>query len=463
MGGREGTGAHARKRCAVTPMSWNVLYVFDFIAVLVFAISYERKCYQRGYRIDFWHAQLFLICVLPNMFLLPFARNQLNGLVLGRDFAAVVDVMPYVFLLTLLGFFSVLVGGSFWRLRAGTGLRSAATRVLDIVPQCSMMLMSSRTILVFQALICIVMQVAILAFYFAHSGFGFDLREYTFANPALRPVALIISGYSIVIASHCLARYIDFREKILLACTLGLTFGLVFFGARSNILEIYLNILLCYLIRMRGRISIFRIAGVVVIITLVGLYLGNVRAGQYSLSTFFSFLIVALFFGNNFSDLRDFAWVYALWNHKYWHGKTYLAAVTSFVPRFASAFRDRWGLGVATATTLGFDPHVHPGVRPGVFGEGFFNFGIPGVIVIGLLIGIILRRVDMDTKRALLPPRPSMRKAFASTMLLNVIGTITISSSFSSLYVLGGIYLFSWGLLLVLRLIRIPHHALADA
>lgn len=444
-------------------MSWNVLYVLDLIAILVFAISYERNCYQKGYRIDFWHSSLFLFCVLPNMFLLLFARNQLNVIVLGRDFGAVVDVMPTVFLLTLLGFFSILAGGWLWRFQTRTGLRVVVKQLLDTVPSCSMMLMSSRTVLVFQAMVCISMQAAILAFYFAHTGFGFDLREYTFAHPALRPVSLIISGYSIVIASHCLARYIDCRERVLLICTIGLSLGLAFFGARSNIVGIYLNILICYLIKMRDRISIFRIACVIVVVMLIGLYLGNVRAGQYSLRVFFGYLLIALFFGNNFSDLRDFAWVYALWNHEYWHGKTYIAAVTSFVPRFASSFRDRWGLGVATGTTLGFDPHVHPGVRPGIFGEGFFNFGIPGVIVVGLIVGLILRRVDMDTKRFLLPPRASMRKAFASTMLLNVIGSITISSSFSSLYVLGGIYLFSWILLLSLRSVRMTHHALADA
>jgi hypothetical protein len=49
----------------------------------------------------------------------------------------------------------------------------------------------------------------------------------------------------------------------------------------------------------------------------------------------------------------------------FWGGKTYLAALTSFVPRFASSFQDTWGLGAATGATVGFDPHVHPGLRPG--------------------------------------------------------------------------------------------------
>jgi oligosaccharide repeat unit polymerase len=260
-----------------------------------------------------------------------------------------------------------------------------------------------------------------------------------------------------VIASHSLARYIDKKERILLACTLLLSFGLVFFGARSNIASIYINILLCYLIRLRAKVSLLKLASMISVILLTGLYLGNVRSGQYSLGDFFAFLAVALLYGNNFSDLRDFAWVDALWNHQLWMGKTYLAALTAFVPRFASEFRDTWGTGAATATTLGLDPHVHPGVRPGSFGESYFNFGLLGVIVVGFAIGVIWRRVDIDVKLAMTGPRPSMRKAFASTLLLGVAGVVAISANSSGFFVLGGIYLFSWLCLSALRLVQ-PHY-----
>jgi oligosaccharide repeat unit polymerase len=442
-------------------MSWNLLYMLDVLAISSFAISYYLTCYRQGYRIDIWHSQLFLGCVMPNMIMLPFSRSDLNVLILGRDFTAVVAALPNVFLIALLGYFAMFAGGLSWRIRVGLGTRKLAVRVLDIVPQCSMMLMSSRSLLVFQSLLCLVLQFLILSLYFAHSGFGFDLREYTFVNPALRPVALFISGYSIIIGSHCLARYIEKRERILFSCTILLTIGLLFFGARSNILAIYINVLLCYLIQLRTKISLSRLVSMISVIIVGGLYLGSVRAGQYSLGDFFELLGAALLYGNTFSDLRDFAWVYALWDHKFWVGKTYLAALTAFVPRFASTFRDTWGLGVATATTLGLDPHVHPGVRPGLFGEGFFNFGLIGVVGVGFILGIIARRVDIDVKRAVASPRPSMMKAFASTMLLGVASAVAISSSFSGVYVLGGIYLFSWLCLGAQRLIRPRHISLA--
>lgn len=449
-------------RYTMTAMSWNALYALDGILLTLFAFSYYFKCYRKGYRIDFWYAQLFLLCVFPNMIMLPFARSELNVIVLGKDLNAVVAVLPIVFLITVVGYFAVLIGGGLWRLQLGMGARSTADRVLQIVPRCSMMLMSSRGVLVFQSAFCLLFQFLILVFYFSRSGFAFDLRSYTFENPALRPVALLISNYSIIIASHCLARYIDKKERILLACTLLLTFGLVFFGARGNLLSIYLSVLLCYVVKLRRKISLFRIVVAGAFIVAFAFYLGNVRSGEYSLGGLFGSLVFLVFYGNTFSDLRDFGWVYSAWNHVFWAGKTYLAAVLAFVPRFASQFRDTWGLGVATASTVGFNPEVHPGLRPGMFGEGFFNFGLFGVIAVGLILGVISRRVDLDVKAAFLSPQPSMMKAFAATMLLGIAGTLAVSAGFSGVYVLAGVYLFSWLCLAVARMF-VPRHMLMDS
>lgn len=428
-------------------MSWTFIYIIDALAILSFVLSYYFTCYRQGYRFDIWHSQLFLICVMPNMLMLPFSKSELNYPILGKDFYAVVEVLPVVFLINMLGYIAVLIGGFVWRIRVGLGLRNLMVNFLDVIPRCSLMMMSSRSVLLFQGILCCLLQVGILTLYFLHNGFGFDLREYTFANPALRPVALFISGYSIMIGSHCLARYVDKKEKVLLGCTLFLTFGLVFFGARGNILGIYISVLFCYLVKLKSKVSLLRIFIAVSFIIVIGLYLGNVRAGDYSISNFFSALAIILLYGNTFSDLRDFSWVYALWDHKLWLGKTYLAALMAFVPRFASEFRDTWGLGVATATTLGLDPHVHPGVRPGFFGEGFFNFNLVGVTVIGLILGLMLRYTDMGVKQSFASHNPSMMKAFSFTTLLGVMTAIALSAGFSGLYVVAGLYFFSWLLL----------------
>jgi oligosaccharide repeat unit polymerase len=437
----------------IPSISWAALYWIDVIAIGHFLISYYRNCYRKGYRIDFWHAQLFLCCVLPNMLMLPFAASEVNAITLNTDLPGVVEAVPTVFLITLVGYVAILAGGGLWRLQAGLGVRKAAINLLDVVPGCSRMLMSSRNVLVFQSLLCVTLQASILGYYFSKSGFGFSLRTFTFENPGLRPIALFISNYSIVIASHCLSRYVDTKERILLRCTLLQTLGLAFFGSRGNLLNIFFPVLMCYLIMRRTSISLFRIARLSIVILVFAFYLGSLRAGEYDVGDFFDSLAFLLLFGDNFSDLRDFAWVYSKWDHVLWSGKTYLAGILSFVPRFLSPFRDTWGLGVATSTAVGLDPQVHPGLRPGVFGEGYFNFGIVGVIAVGLMVGIVVRRVDVDVKAALASSRRSMQTAVASTMTLGVVLTLAISSGFSGLYVLAGVYGFSWVCISVERML----------
>jgi oligosaccharide repeat unit polymerase len=440
-----------------------MLYVIDCFAIGLFAISYYRNCYRKGYRVDFWHAEIFLVCVIPYMIMLPFGRNELNSLVVGRDFARVVATIPEVFLIAMVGYLAVLVGGGVWSLRVGVGARKAAVRALQVVPQCSMMLMSSRTVLVLLSLLCFSLQVLMLTFFFANSGFGFDLRAYTFTHPGVRPIAQIIALSSVVMASHCLARYVDRKEKILLACTLLLSFGLVFFGQRTSVALVYLNVALCYLVQRRSKISLFRIFGFVAILLVFFFYLGSLRGGEYSLGAFFSSFVFLVFYGNSFSDLRDFAWIYSAWNHELWLGKTYLAGLATFVPRGLSDFRGTWSFGVATDLTVGLDPEIHPGLKPGQFGEGFFNFGWLGVIGVGLILGIILRRVDMDVKLALQSPRPSLMRAFASTALLSVAACFVSSLSLPSLYALCGIYILSWLCLRALALVNPRRVSPADA
>ena len=425
-------------------MSWNTIYLVDAAAISLFAVSYYRNCYRKGYRADFWHLTLFLNCIFPYLVMLLFTNNVLNAVIVGKDFEGVVSVAPSVFVIVIIGYISILAGGGAWRVHLGLGVRRELARALDAGPRCSMMLMSSRSLLVGLAACCLLLQLALLAVYFGENGFGFDLRAYTFAHPGVRPISQITSLTSVWIGSHCLARYVDTKERSLLACTLLLSFGLLFFGQRSSIFLVYMNVAIGYLVKLGSRVSLLRIIGVVAAMLAFGLYLGNAREGIYSLGEFFGTLVFLILYGNNFTDFRDFAWMYADWNHQFWIGKTYLAGLATFMPRGISAFRATWSFGIASGWTVGLDTETHPGLKPGLFGEAFFNFGLLGVVIAGFLLGVLLRRVDIDVKAFMGSTRPSMRKAFASTMLLNVAGCITGSLAVPFLYDLLGIYLFAW-------------------
>lgn len=439
-----------------TSQSWNLLYALDLFTFLVFLVTYYRNCYRHGYRIDFWNFQVLLYCVIPSMVMLPFARDDLNAIIVGRDLPRIIDAMPRVFVVTCTGFFALYLGSNLWRFRLGVGARSSINGVLNIMPRMSLMIMSSRSVLIALSLICFCMQASILSIYFSRAGFGFDLRTYYFENPGLRPIAVTTASMTVVVASHCLARYADKREGTLLACTLLLGTGLLFFGQRTNILLIFLNVGLCYLVKLKNKVSLFRIVffsgGAVTLL----FYLSNVRDGQYSLGLFFAGLGFMAFYGNTFCDMRDFAWIYSNWDHHLWMGKTYLAGLAMFVPRSASAFREKWVLGVATNTTVGIDTELHPGLKPGLFGESYFNFGWVGSIAFGIIFGMILRKIDSDVKWALNAPSEPIQKAFAATSLLALAGCFNTSLDIGFVYAFLAVGTLAWFGLQVRALIS-PH------
>ena len=147
----------------------------------------------------------------------------------------------------------------------------------------------------------------------------------------------------------------------------------MFFGSRGNLLAIYINVLLCYLVKLRRKSDqpSSESSPWLPESPPVGVYLGSARAGEYSLGSFLASFAVLFLFGNNFSDLRDFAWVYSAWDHVFWVGKTYLAALLAFVPRFASEFRDTWGLEKRRPRPSALTRKCIPGCAPECMARDF--------------------------------------------------------------------------------------------
>ena len=76
-------------------------------------------------------------------------------------------------------------------------------------------------------------------------------------------------------------------------------------------------------------------------------------------------------------------------------GKTYLAALLSFVPSSIFPFRETYGFGRYSLEILylGDDSPIAPtygGLRPTFVGEAYLNGGIAGVVLFGVFLGVIL-------------------------------------------------------------------------
>jgi len=421
----------------------TVLYFIDVVVIIGFVVSYFRNCYSKGYRLDFWYLFVFLNCIFVNCILYPFSKSSLNVIALGGLYEQAAQYSDQAFVICLFGYAGVLVGGRCWDLRLGIGVRRRVSGLLDLIPNQSLRLMNSEPTLLTQAMICLLLQALILSIYFKEAGIAFDLRSYTMVNPSLRPLARFAADYSVLIASHCLARFVDRREPVMLLSTASLGAGLLFFGARGNIAEIFLMVGICWIVSLRQRIGILRLGMVAFVGLFIIFYVGMLRVGEYSPALVFVRMPIEIFFGNAFSDLRDFALVLSFWNGSLFLGKTYLAAVFAFVPRYLSPFRDTWSLGVVTATMAGFDPTEHPGLRPGAFGEAYLNFGLVAVTLMGAFMGVLLRRVDQGVKTACTNGGIRMMRAFSYTLLIQVFSDVAVSSGFSSFYVMIGVFAVS--------------------
>jgi oligosaccharide repeat unit polymerase len=117
-----------------------------------------------------------------------------------------------------------------------------------------------------------------------------------------------------------------------------------------------------------------------------------------------------IFYGNNFSDFRDYAWILSGFDGHFYHGMTYLAGYMALVPSFISEFRNDFRMGIITSTLAGLDPQFHAGLRPTLFGEAYLNFGISGVVFIATLFGYYFGKLQMWVHDNLQPNRMGLRK-----------------------------------------------------
>lgn len=208
--------------------------------------------------------------------------------------------------------------------------------------------------------------------------------------------------------------------------------GSVMLGTRAVILTSVMNIYLFYIFKRGGRFSFFQTIILLVVMAALNVVLGQIRAG--GTSNDIAQLWNEVFYGNALSDLRDFAWALSAWNGDFLYGKTYLAALMSFVPRAISEFREHWAIGVVTANLIGFSSEVHAGIRMGIFGEAFLNFGTAGVLVIGVINGFLLQYANLQIKRRI-ESGAGVTSAYCATIPYMLCSQLFISSNFPTIYV----------------------------
>lgn len=383
---------------------------------------------------------------LPILLQYPFAFSPINGLTIGADnYLKYRSEVDSAFLITAAGWLALLVGYFTYGRRVshfppmtlvGSGLRVWSQSVF-------LQLSSVFILVLFAALFSLGML-----------GAG-GARNIAQGLPALRPIYNIAHVFLPLTITIGLFVGIQRHRRFILALAV-LNVGLALLtGARAVAFGGLLLVAIVFLMHasLLQRLSVARALTLVPLalgFLILALYLGDIREGQYNLFQTVATLGVKLFYGNNFSDLRDFAWVKSSWNGEYFLGRTQMAGLLAFIPSALSPFRAEWNWGVVTTTLVGLDPLVTPGLRAGPFGEMFFNFGLPGVLLAGFLNGYLLRLVHnacLAAARTLSPYEARLR-VLAGLVTLNLIGGLLNTAGFFTVYlivaVLGGLQILDY-------------------
>jgi len=232
----------------------------------------------------------------------------------------------------------------------------------------------------------------------------FGGRSFAMANTSFRPISNFFYSACTIFLMLNLTKYYQKKSNlVLLYIILALGMSLTS-GTRGAVLNSIMTFVFMYYninSKDKHKASFLKLSVGGILLLIIAIYLGDARQQQYNLWIALSHAWDKVFYGNNFSDLRDFAWVTAYWDHQLQYGKTILSGYLSFIPSSLFSLRSEWGLGVFTVETIGYDTSVHPGLRPGIFGESYFNFGIIGVCIFGFIYGFIINRISKYVQRAI--------------------------------------------------------------
>jgi hypothetical protein len=422
--------------------------------ILHFCLSYYRNCYRKGYRIDYWHLTLFQTLMVTSL-MLPFNRSPLNIIALGP--VLLKRSLPFVdeaFLISALGYGSIIIGGNLWRIQLNLGLRKKYSDLLNQPVRAAVLLLRSPRLLFVVGVFAFLIMAAIISIYFFINGFGVNVGSLLIVRPELRPFAQFGAFVGVTVGSLALGRYEVRRERSMLLLAMVLGGALSFYGSRFFLLALVQLPILIWMIRLRTRLNLIFLIALFPCALLLSILLDAMRHGSSVMHALLSAgMLIA--FGNSYSDTRDFAVVLSFWDHTFFLGKTYLAGILAFIPRFLSSFRDHWSLGVVTAAMAGFKPTEHAGLRIGNSGEAYLNFGIAAVVLVGLLVGSMAKLIDMRIKESIVRD-PGDVRVYAYAFLGVIVSALVNSANFSALYTALMVMLLSAALMLLSRFIKLP-------
>lgn len=262
-------------------------------------------------------------------------------------------------------------------------------------------------------------------------------RQFSMENPIVRPIVNFVNSLFYFFLLLYIIAAMSNRHKKYYFIVFLLVFLTLWSGTRSSLLTpIIISLAILSMSNNSKNIFKYFFYGVIVLSLLIIIkFIRDSLTDSFNIES----VLLEMFFGNTFSDLRDFTWVYYYWDGEYLYGKTMLAGMISFIPSFISDFREVWSWGRWSTNITNLNPLLHPGLRPTVFGESFFNFGIIGVMLMGFILGCVSGRLDKMILSVRKNPENDKKVIImfigACFIYFSVFTTITISAGYFNTYI----------------------------
>lgn len=376
----------------------HLAWLIFILGWLIFTLYYVSSFFKWGvltFSSYFW----IRYNVLPILVMSPFASSDQNMEAVGNSIYIIRDYINEAFYLSVLGVVFVLVGMGLATFSSGKSAMFTFVEKGYAFWQTKPGVWISLVVIIFATMGLIALGVR-----------PFEGRQFSFENTSLRPA---INLYSVILPTITLSLLVygfGHNRFFVFAGLMCSGLGLMI-GTRGASIETLFIFVVCLIIAYRYKnLAAFTlsIAGFVTVAIVIGI-LRSTADGDNTVDILQT-VSFQIFFGNNFSDFRDYAWILSGFDGRFYHGMTYLAGYMALVPSFISEFRNDFRMGIITSTLAGLDPQFHAGLRPTMFGEAYLNFGISGVVFIATLFGFYFGKLQMWVHDNLQPNRLGLRK-----------------------------------------------------
>jgi len=407
----------------ISAFDWAILGGGAMVFLIFYVIDFSR-----------WGALSFASYLFGFNYLLkivvmfPFAWSDNNKQATGQFFSAILDHLDLALYLTTAGVISMLCGVAIgWSMLSKPPLLCSFIYRNVVQGWCG----SGA------AFVSLAIVIGLTGLLFALGFQPFVARALVFERTELRPFYNLWSQ----IVPLCSAGLVVYgagwnRPRIVL---LGIGVALLGIVGGNRTVAILTLLQVGVILAMPRRFkNLFVVVLGALSLAAAAVFTSLLRDGSSSSSALGTF-----FFGNELSDMRDFAWILTGLDQEQWlWGRSYLAGYLSFIPTFVLPFRETYGFGRVSPLLAGLDPMHHSGLRPPIFGEMYANFGLPGLIIGGLIYGWAVGRIIRWISESLEQPVEErlMPEAvvWSGFLTLQIVDAAAFTPAFFGVYVILG-------------------------